>query len=255
VTQRVPANTDAVMVEAPHPAAGKAEPGRSVVDVWYASLDVSPARLRDLSRCLNPEENARAARFHFDRDRARFIAARGTLRTILARYLETSPDLVRFRYGAQGKPEVHDLDLHFNVSHADDLLVIGVSPDQALGIDIEGIPSAHVVDSVSPLVFSDPECGTLELLPTAERSECFAVFWSRKEAYIKAEGGGMSIDLSSLDVATVPGRVLQRKAGSDHWLCCPDWNLRSLPVKHGFAGTVAAPGDWRLTWHDLPPDW
>jgi len=222
-----------------------------LVDIWYANLAVPPRHLHELSGCLNAEEHARAARFHFERDRARFIAARGTLRTVLARYLDTSPDLVHFRFGAQGKPMLPDPDLHFNVSHADDQLVVGISHHGGLGIDIERVPPVHVVDSVSSLVFSSPECRTLEPLSTTERSELFALFWTRKEAYIKAEGGGMSIDLKSLDVATVPGRVLQRTTGSDQWLCSPSWTLRSLPVRRGFAGTLAVPGGWQLSWNEL----
>ncbi len=229
------------------------------VDVWHVDLDVDAARLAELSQCLNREEQARAARFHFDRDRKRFIAARGMLRIILARYLDTAPRLLRFRYGAQGKPTVQTEELHFNISHSDDLLLVGISQAGALGLDIERVPAGHVVDSVSAVVFSQPERKELEFLPPTERAECFARFWTRKEAYIKAVGGGMSIELTSLDVATAPGQVLQYQEGIGQWSPCPPWALRPLPVRPGFAGALAAQGNSQVVRHypivgsGLPP--
>jgi 4'-phosphopantetheinyl transferase len=226
--------------------------GLSTVDIWYVDLEVSPARLAELSQYLDDEEHARAARFHFDRDRSRFVAARGTLRAILARYLDTTPRLVCFHYGAQGKPLVRNEDLHFNISHSDGLLLVGVSRAGALGLDIERIPPSHVVDPVSTVVFSQPERKTLKSVSSRERPECFGRFWTRKEAYIKAVGGGMSIELTSLDVATAPGRVLQYHEGVGQWLRCPGWTLRPLPVRAGFAGALAAPGEWQIVRRDLP---
>jgi 4'-phosphopantetheinyl transferase len=180
------------------------------------------------------------------------MAARSILRIILGRYLNQAPDLVRFSYQVDGKPILTKTrDLHFNVSHTQDVLVIGVLSDRPLGIDIEHVPSGDIVDQVSPLVFSIPERTALDRLPSTRRCESFARLWTWKEAYIKADGRGMSLDLEYLDVESQPGRVLQLNPASGEWLPCPNWYLRSLPVGAGIAGALAAQGEWRVAWHNF----
>lgn len=220
----------------------------ATVDLWRVALNREWDGELGLWDCLHQDERARASRFHFRRDRDRFVASRGSLRHILARYLGERPERVRLDYTPEGKPFLRDHpDLHFNLSHAADLTLVAVSHGWPLGVDIEVVPSNSVVDTTSSLVLSHPEYGELQRLSGPTRCERFARFWTRKEAYIKADGRGMQLELDRIDVATSQDRVLLRDQCSDRWTSCPRWTLRSIPVEAGYAAAVAAEGsDWQV---------
>ena len=220
----------------------------ATVDLWRVCLNQGQDEEDRLWDCLQKDERARASRFHFRRDRNRFVVSRGALRHILARYLVQPPEGIRLGYTSAGKPFLRDHpDLHFNLSHAADLALVGVSHDGPLGVDIEGIHSDSVVSSTSSLVLSSPEHDVLRQLSGQSRCEQFARFWTRKEAYIKADGRGLQLRLDWIDVATSPDRVLLREQGSTRWMSCPRWTLRQVPVDPGYAAAVAAEGsDWQI---------
>jgi 4'-phosphopantetheinyl transferase len=220
----------------------------ATVDLWRVCLNRRLDQEDSLWDCLHQDERARASRFHFRRDRDRFVASRGSLRHILARYLGQPPERIRLGYTAAGKPFLRDHpELHFNLSHAADLALVGVSHGGPLGVDIEEIQSNPVVDSTSRLVLSHKEKEALRQLSGQARCERFAQFWTRKEAYIKADGRGMQLPLDRIDVATSRDRVLLREHGSNHWTSCPRWTLRAVPVDPGYAAAIAAEGsDWEV---------
>jgi 4'-phosphopantetheinyl transferase len=226
------------------------------VDVWRADLNLRPDQLADLARCLDEEEQERAARFHFQRDVIRFQASRGLLRHILARYLDTPPERIRFGYAAMGKPFLLDHPgLHFNLSHAEDVLVVGIAHGRRVGVDVERVFSEVVMDDVSPMVLSHPERVVFGRLADEERLEWFTRLWTRKEAYIKADGRGMSLRLDHIDVSTQSGRVRLQSNTPDDWSMCPEWAVRAIPVGSGYTGALAAEGfDWQLTCVDWPSD-
>jgi len=219
------------------------------VDVWRAHLNLQPDQLLPLARCLDEEEQARAGRFHFQRDVVRFRASRGLLRHILARYLGTPPERIRFGYGPMGKPFLLEHPgFHFNLSHADDVLVVGVAHGCRVGVDVERVFSEVVMDDVSRMVLSHPERVVLGRLHDEERLEWFTRLWTRKEAYIKADGRGMSLQLDQIDVSTQSGRVRLRGERPEDWYVCPQWAVRAIPVGSGYTAALAAEGfDWRLT--------
>lgn len=252
MSQRGPVLPDSVTIEPAYGTAPSPVRDLATVDVWHAQLGMAPERLRTLSQCLNSNEHARAARFHFDQHRARFIAGRGLLRHLLSRYLNEPPERIRFAYGSRGKPFLLEYpDLHFNLSHAADMLLIGVAHGRRLGVDVEPVPSDDVGDSASGIVFSAAERRALQGLAAARRREFFAQLWTRKEAYIKADGRGMSIPLDHLDTSIVPGRMLLLNDTCDQWVACSRWTLVSLPVGDGYVGAIAAEGDWQFSRHDL----
>jgi 4'-phosphopantetheinyl transferase len=226
------------------------------VQVWRAHLDLEAGRLERLVDCLDRDELARAGRFHFERDRARFTAGRGLLRRILARYLDTAPRSVRFGYSRRGKPFLLPRgELYFNVSHAADQLVVAVSRNRRLGVDVEPVPSNVTVDSVAELVFSPAELTALQGIHATERCRLFAHLWTRKEAYIKADGRGMMLRLDYIDVGTLPDRVLLFHGASGHWAASRRWTLRTLEVDPLYVSCVAAEGeDWRLVCGDWSSD-
>ncbi len=231
-----------------------ARPGtrRGTVDVWRARLALPPNELSRLSTCLNDEEQQRSARFRFQRDRDRFWASRGLLRHILCSYANTRPGEIRFGYGPQGKPFLLDRpDLRFNLSHAGDVLLVAVATGRELGVDVEQVFSEAVMNEVSEPVLSQPERVAFGRLDVGERGEWFVRLWTRKEAYIKADGRGMSLRLDGIDVSTRSGRVRLLGDAPDDWSLSERWATRDLEVAPGYAAALVSEGrHWRVSYFD-----
>ena len=198
----------------------------------------------------------RAAGFHFQQDRERFLAARGLLRHILAGYLDTEPGRLGFGYARMGKPFLLEhRGLHFNLSHAASELILGVARGSELGVDIEGVFSETVMHEVCGTVLSHPERAAFEKLDADLRRDWFVRLWTRKEAYIKADGAGMSLPLDRIDVATQPDRIRVLGAGIEDWTLSPRWILRELTVAPGYAATLAVESlDSQVAYYDWPSD-
>ena len=227
----------------------------TAVEVWHASLLRTGAELALLAGCLDAEEERRAEKFHAQGDRRRFRAARGLLRHILSTVLGTPPERIRFGYGPQGKPFLPgDPEVHFNLSHAGEDLAVVVARGRRVGIDVEQLIPALVMDEVLETVSSEPERALLLAeLPIALRQERFARLWTRKEAYIKADGRGMAIDLRGVDVLSIPGRV--RLLEGLHWSPSPEWTVRDLAPRPGLAAAVAVEGfEWRTSEFEWPQE-
>jgi 4'-phosphopantetheinyl transferase len=226
----------------------------ATVDVWRAELAVPDHELTRLSGCLDAEEEVRAARFHLERDRRRFLAARGVLRHILAGYIDSDPREVSLAYGAQGKPFLaRHPDLQFNLSHTQDVLVVGVTRGRRVGIDVERTIPGSIVEEVRETVSSEPERVRLDRLDRAARRVQFSQLWTRKEAYIKADGRGMSLDLKRIDVLSLPGQVLQLEEPPASWSSCLGWTSHDLDVGPGLAAALVAEGtEWRPTHLEWP---
>lgn len=211
----------------------------TTVDVWRSDLELDQSALDRLWPCLDHEEQGRAARFYFEADRTRFIASRATLRHILGQYLGQEPERVRLGYAAEGKPHLLDQrDLHFNLSHAGSLLLVAVSRSRQVGVDVERVPSEALVAEVSERVFSPPELAALGQLLGPARCERFAEFWTRKEAYIKARGTGLSLPLDSFRVGFGPGMspsILSARGEPD---AAVRWALFDLQPFPEFAGAL-----------------
>jgi 4'-phosphopantetheinyl transferase len=202
------------------------------VHVWQAALDVSPAQFDTLHAHLTPEEVARAERYRFTAPSRRFVAARGLLREILGAYLDVVPAQLRFRQNAWGKPllaEPRDA-LQFNVAHTGDLLLVAVTADRAVGIDVETVRPVRNLDRLIARVFSPTERAAFRALPRWQRLEAFFATWTRKEAYMKARGLGFGLSLGAFDVTVAlgaPPRVLADRQISEAGY---DWILYDIPV-------------------------
>jgi 4'-phosphopantetheinyl transferase len=216
------------------------------VDVYTARLEPDADRLNLLYELLSAEERERAARFHFPIHRGHFIACRGMLREILSTYLEIPPAQVRFSYNAYGKPAVQESGVRFNISHSGGWAMFAVTEGREVGIDIERIDARVAQDQIPERFFSAREVAQLRSLPIAQQTEAFFRCWTRKEAYIKARGLGLSLALDSFDVSLAPGEpaALLRGAGN--------YSLQELPAPDGFAAAVAAEGsDWEIAMREL----
>lgn len=173
----------------------------SAVHVWTASLDVGASRRRALGRHLSRGEVDRALRLRSDRDRTQFVVARGILRELVGSYLGVEPWCVRFRYGAYGKPALGESALAINLSRTEDRALLAFARGRAIGVDIERVRRDFPCERVAAAFFSAAEIPALRALPPEERPEAFFRCWTRKEAYLKARGDGLTVDLTSFDVS------------------------------------------------------
>ena len=229
------------------------------VHVWRAGLAWSSDCMRRLTDTLSPDEQEKADHFHFDIDRRRQIVARGLLRRLLARVLRTTADRLRFDYSATGKPRLAgdpaEAKLEFNVSHSGGLVLIAVTVGRAVGIDVERIRADMAVDRIAAEFFSPRECAALAALPPHLQCDGFFACWTRKEAYIKARGDGLSLPLHQFDVSILPGqpaRLLETRPDPAE---ARRWGLQDLYVGPGYKAALAAEGEgWQLKTWDCPAD-
>jgi 4'-phosphopantetheinyl transferase len=208
------------------------------VHVWRISLDQPDDRLDRFRRTLDPDELNRASRFHFEKHQRHFIVARGFLRSVVARYLETQPETLRFSYGAYGKPALgSEHVLRFNLSHSHEVALLAVALDAELGVDVEHIRADFASEEIARRFFSRAEVEVFNALPEDEQVAAFFRCWTRKEAYIKAIGKGLSQALDAFDVTLAPDiqPALLRAEGDD----ASRWLLRDVDVGKGYAGALA----------------
>lgn len=200
------------------------------VHVWRVALEQSAEAQQSFWRTLDADEQTRANRFHFEKHRRRFVVGRGVLRSLLGRYLDLRPEDVRFAYGPYGKPELdaahHAGALRFNASHSHELAVYAFTHDSDVGIDVEYIKEDFATEGIAQRFFSTHEVMVLNSLPVAEQAAAFFRCWTRKEAYIKAIGSGLSHPLDQFDVTVeIPG-----------------WSIIDLDVGSGYAAALAVEG-------------
>lgn len=214
------------------------------VHIWSASLDQSPSRVQQLQTFLTEDEQARAKRFYRQKDRDRFVVARGLLREILSSYLDSDPALLHFCYGPAGKPALHapfdKLNLCFNLSHSNDLALYAVTRGRAVGIDIEYIRTSPTLERVAARLFSPQEYAAFQKLPVLLRNKAFFRYWVRKEAYIKARGLGLSLLIRQFEAyPTTNQSPTQSKPGSIESL---DWSLHDIEPMPGYAAALTVEG-------------
>ena len=223
----------------------------NTVHVWQASLHVPASRLRAFEDTLAADERARAERFYFQKHREHFIAGRGLLRDILSRYLDRDPDQLRFCYNAYGKPslteETSAEGICFNLSHSHEMALYALTRGREIGVDIEYFRPDVEAEKLAERFFSPREVAVLRALPEHLRKEGFFNCWTRKEAYIKAEGQGMSIPLSTFDVSLTPGEPAALLRTQNHPQETSRWSLQALNPAPSYAAALAVKGhDWTL---------
>ncbi len=232
------------------------------VHTWCASLDVSADTEARLCATLTPDERHRSARFHFERDRQRFIVTRGVLRDLLARYLETQPGKIRFVHSAFGKPGLSSEfggRVTFNLSHSGGLLLIAIARASSVGVDIECIRSQPDYADLARHFFSTAEVEWLAAFPSHLYAEAFLSCWTKKEAYLKARGEGLAIPLNSFSVPlTTDPAAVDLWVDSEAIVPAARWSLYTLRPAPGYVGALAIQGSgWRLSqWEwQIPQGW
>jgi len=197
------------------------------IEVVAAGLDAPPEAVRGLSAWLCDAEQRRAARFHFERDRRRFVVARARLRELLGERLGTRPQALELVPGSNGKPALAPRlaasGWRFNMSHCDELALYAFSRGREVGIDVEAIGPIAEADAIAERFFSPGERRVFHSLKKQERARGFLRIWTRKEALAKGLGAGLSVPLEALDAAAPPR----------------GWSIESFSPQPGFIGALA----------------
>ncbi len=221
------------------------------VHVWQASLNASSSLIQHLQQFLTEDEVARASHFAFERDRQHFIVAHGVLRAILSRYLCVDPGDLRFDANAYGKPSLDqprgEPRLHFNLAHSHELALYAFSYAREVGIDVEYLRAGFDFEELATYSFSPYEQSILRALPAPAKQEAFFRCWTRKEAYMKAKGKGLSIPLDLFDVSLGPGEPPALIHSREDPQEMVRWSFRDLDPCSGYASALVVEGStWDL---------
>ena len=236
-----------VIWPAPPPAWQRAwkPDGPAQAHVWAIPLDPGPEELDLLMAGLSSEERARAERYRVDEVRTRFITGRGTMRAILARYLEATPGRLEFTYGTLGKPALSGpwagSGLHFNLAHSRGLALLAVTWSGPVGVDVEMIRSTTDAEHLVARFFSSGESALFQTTPPERRLEAFFNLWTRKESWLKATGQGIGALLSQVEVSFLPGDPARLVRLPPETPAGAAWRLHSLAPATGFVGALAMP--------------
>lgn len=212
--------------------------------VWRVALVQPEHVVQPLRSTLEESELSRADRFHFERDRRAFVVSRGFLRNVIGNYLKTDPAGLRFSYGPYGKPaldgEQKNSSLRFNVSHSHGVCLVAMALERELGVDVEYIRADFASDDIARRFFSPREVAAFNALPQEQQVAAFFKCWTRKEAYIKAIGRGLSQPLDGFDVTLAPEAppALLRADDDD----ASRWSVSDVAVDLNYAAALVVEG-------------
>lgn len=217
------------------------------VHLWSVSLEIPNEIWQGFRSRLDEAERARADRYLFEKHRRRFTVARAALRSVLADYLGCTAQDVSFEYEVQGKPRLsaamHTSGLRFNISHSADKAIIALTAHRDLGVDVERIRPMENYRSLAERYFSEFEASELLRLPDEVQLESFFWTWTRKEAYLKARGTGLTERLRNFDVECRPGHpccLLATRPDADE---VHRWRLGHIDVDHEYVGALVTEGE------------
>lgn len=218
------------------------------VHIWYASVsqEINTRRIKPLEHLLSHDERQRAERFIFQKDYNQYVSARGLLRVLLSRYTGQNPRELVFAYNPYGKPELDDFSgiekIYFNLSHSGEIVLFAITRMREVGIDVEQIRPFEYADQIVERYFSDKEKAQFRLLHEDTKIEAFFTCWTRKEAYIKALGRGLSIPLNQFSISFLPGepaRIIDRHTSLSHEV---QWTLEDVSPRKGYVAAAAVGG-------------
>lgn len=196
------------------------------VHVWAVRLDDASVDLIAGREMLSPDERERAARFHFEQHRRRYLIAHIAMHEILGRYLQIDPATLFFDLGSNGKPRLPaalaSSGVDFNLSHSNEMALLAVNRIGEIGVDIEYAKPDFKFQEIAERFFTAKEVAAMRSLPTELQRQAFFKCWTSKEAFLKAKGTGLSGKLDEVEIT--PG-------DQDHVLIranVPGWSLSEL---------------------------
>jgi 4'-phosphopantetheinyl transferase len=222
------------------------ELGPNEVHLWLAHLPAIPDQLPRLEQCLSAEERDRALRFRQAADRDRYIVSHGMLRVLVARYLDGDPAQLHFLQNAFGKPRLDGpaaaTTLCFNLSHSGEFVLLGITRAREIGVDVETVRPRFATLEVAERFFAPAEVTVLRSLPEAQQTDAFFRCWTRKEAFIKARGEGLSRALDQFEVAFRPDEPAAILRSVDDPKASLRWSVQDVSPAPGYAAAVVVDG-------------
>ena len=213
------------------------------IHIWSSALNSCPSEITDLKKTLSVDELIRADKYFFNHHRDHFIVGRGLLRHLLANYLQITPSEVKFVYDEYGKPSIGNLQtndkLNFNVSHSSDHILYAISRNRNIGIDLEYNRDDFPVDEVSKRFLSPPELEMLSASPALSKTTLFYQLWTRKEAYSKGIGKGLSIPFNKFDVSQTPGDPVTELINNHLSFSTTRWYVKDIMINPDYAAAIA----------------
>ena len=221
------------------------------VHLWRADLGPGSDMVRRMWSVLNEDEQDRAKRYVFERDRTQFVMARGILRQLLARYLRCSAEDIEFSVGRMGKPSIRgNPELRFSLSHSLGMVLYALSKNRELGVDLERQRTEFSIRDIVENYFSAREKAEFLGLDRNAQKLAFYVGWTRKEAYLKARGEGLHMKLDAFDVSVDPGRPALLRSDD-----AARWEVHSFCPAPGFVTTLVIEGaNHKLRYWEWPLD-
>ncbi|MEN8446510.1 MAG: 4'-phosphopantetheinyl transferase superfamily protein [Cyanobacteria bacterium J06555_13] len=229
---------------------------RNVVQVWQIPLDVSDDTVKGYVSCLSAAEQAKANRFRFDKDKRRYVVARGSLRHLLSNQLGLAPAEIEFCYGDYGKPFVQaprqrsalakestgDLTFHFNLSHSGEMALCALGNHQTVGVDIEHMKPIKRLESMMERCFSARE--QQQIRSASRPFQSFLQYWTCKEAYLKAIGMGLTQSMQTIEIQLTPPRLV-----AVPYACPEGWHLTVLSLSSYYVGALVTADEARVDLH------
>jgi len=210
------------------------------IHIWRMFLNQPTEKTQQLSQILSPEENNKANRFYFEKDRHKFILSRGTLRTILSQYLNFPPQNLKFTYSKQGKPTLlTETPIYFNLSHSHEITLYAITLNREIGIDLEFLRPITEAENIVKNYFSNKESALFNTISSDQKPEAFFNAWTRKEAYLKATGQGLSQPLKEVEVNFTPGEPAKLLSIKGDTQKASEWTLKHLIPHPNYIACVA----------------
>lgn len=211
------------------------------IHLWTGRIAAGEDCLLELYASLSQDEIKKANGFHFDKHRRAYIICRGLVRSILAGYLGLKPSEIQFQYGREGKPFLQVRPVRFGVSHSVDRVLYAFCRNHEVGVDLEYVCDLPDLEMLAQHFFTPSEYAEFSNTVPAVRTKAFFRSWTRKEAYAKATGQGLSLPPDSLPVLTrrelpANARIMLRPEAQPS-----DWSLRDLEPAPGYVGALATP--------------
>jgi 4'-phosphopantetheinyl transferase len=212
----------------------------NVIHLISSRITADPRFLDQLWPLLSSDEQLRAYRFRSLKSRSTFIVARGLLRAILGQCLGIASPAISFCYGAHGKPSIENWQgIRFNIAHSEDFIVCALGADRELGVDIEYIQPMKDMERVAEQFFCTAEYQQLRAVPEKLRTKAFFDCWTRKEAFVKAVGDGLSYPLNMFQVTLQPGQRPEILNIAGHRASDLDWGLYDVTPSEDYAAALA----------------
>ena len=177
------------------------------VHVWLFDLDGSGQSIPEWERLLSGDETIRSKLFRFERDRLRFVARRGILRQLLGQYTGLDPAQIAYHINPYGKLSLPSHPLQFNISGCQERVAFAFALENEVGVDLEQIHPIPELDRIAERWFSPAEWAGMSALAPGMRMEAFFHIWTQKEAFLKARGEGLYLQLSDFSVSVDPKKV------------------------------------------------